>query len=339
MLAESDDVSRIVSMIDSIGDDDSTTCGTDSDCPDGQKCEIRGSTRSCKDEATAASCDASAPPTNGQVGTCTDTLASGVTCQPVCNAGFTVSGTSSCSSGTLTAATCSWTNGCAVGCSDCSNLGSSSQCNVCDQSLGYYLLAKGYHENILTGHCFQAHGRKDGAVSKYDDTTSTRPSCDDICASTKTDPTVFVWDSPKFICTRLCQYTIPVSDLKEFKNCTGSTGYNATGSVCHHAPSADGVQTKFKTGSANGGDISHVLCNFYKRVDCTPRDSYNRVKCGQCTTSNCRDSKCKDRTCTVKKVISVAAITAKDHSGDPSAEMVEAGRYAPMACSFIASTK
>ena len=51
-------------------------------------------------------CDASAAPANGGVGTCTNSLASGSTCQPTCNTGYTVSGTSSCSLGTLTAATC-----------------------------------------------------------------------------------------------------------------------------------------------------------------------------------------------------------------------------------------
>ena len=56
---------------------------------------------------TLATCDASAAPTNGAVGTCTSTLASGSTCQPTCNAGYTVSGTSSCTLGALTAATCS----------------------------------------------------------------------------------------------------------------------------------------------------------------------------------------------------------------------------------------
>ena len=53
------------------------------------------------------SCDASAPPTNGGVGDCPSSLPSGSTCQPTCNAGYTVSGTSSCYVGTLTAATCS----------------------------------------------------------------------------------------------------------------------------------------------------------------------------------------------------------------------------------------
>jgi hypothetical protein len=52
-------------------------------------------------------CDASAAPTNGNVGDCTSSLASGSTCQPTCTSGYTVSGTSSCSLGTLTAATCS----------------------------------------------------------------------------------------------------------------------------------------------------------------------------------------------------------------------------------------
>ena len=53
------------------------------------------------------SCDASTTPTNGAVGDCTDVLASGSTCQPTCNSGYVVSGTSSCTAGTLTAATCS----------------------------------------------------------------------------------------------------------------------------------------------------------------------------------------------------------------------------------------
>ena len=52
-------------------------------------------------------CDASAAPTNGGAGDCTNSLASGSTCQPTCNSGYTVSGSSSCSLGTLTAATCS----------------------------------------------------------------------------------------------------------------------------------------------------------------------------------------------------------------------------------------
>ena len=53
-------------------------------------------------------CDASAVPTNGaSAGDCTATLAAGATCQPVCASGYTVSGTSACSSsGVLTPATC-----------------------------------------------------------------------------------------------------------------------------------------------------------------------------------------------------------------------------------------
>ena len=51
-------------------------------------------------------CDASTAPSNGGVGDCTSSLASGSTCQPTCDTGYTVSGPSSCSFGTLTAATC-----------------------------------------------------------------------------------------------------------------------------------------------------------------------------------------------------------------------------------------
>ena len=51
-------------------------------------------------------CDVSTAPANGGVGDCMSSLASGSTCQPSCNSGHTVSGTSSCTAGTLTAATC-----------------------------------------------------------------------------------------------------------------------------------------------------------------------------------------------------------------------------------------
>jgi hypothetical protein len=59
-----------------------------------------------KEVLRASSCDASAAPTNGAVGSCTDALASGSTCQPTCDSGYTVSGSSSCFDGVLTAATC-----------------------------------------------------------------------------------------------------------------------------------------------------------------------------------------------------------------------------------------
>ena len=51
-------------------------------------------------------CDAAVSPTNGAAGTCTDTLASGSTCQPDCDSGYTVSGATSCTDRVLTAATC-----------------------------------------------------------------------------------------------------------------------------------------------------------------------------------------------------------------------------------------
>ena len=52
-------------------------------------------------------CDASAAPANGGVGTCDASIESGSSCQPACDAGYTVSGVSSCTTGVLTAATCS----------------------------------------------------------------------------------------------------------------------------------------------------------------------------------------------------------------------------------------
>ena len=51
-------------------------------------------------------CDASIAPTNGGVGNCTSSLASGSSCQPTCDEGYSVTGTSSCIAGTLTAALC-----------------------------------------------------------------------------------------------------------------------------------------------------------------------------------------------------------------------------------------
>ena len=91
-------------------------------------------------DTTLATCDASAAPTNGGTGDCTSTLASGSTCQPTCDMGYTVSGTSSCSDGTLTAATCvadpcdasaAPTNGGVGNCT--STLASSSMCQpTCD---------------------------------------------------------------------------------------------------------------------------------------------------------------------------------------------------------------
>ncbi|ACO70130.1 hypothetical protein MICPUN_53851 [Micromonas commoda] len=89
-------------------------------------------------------CDAAVPPANGAAGTCSDTLVSGSSCQPTCDAGYTVSGTSSCLDRVLTSAACSPApcdassppaNG-AVG--DCtSSLASGSSCQPeCDE--GYY---------------------------------------------------------------------------------------------------------------------------------------------------------------------------------------------------------
>ena len=46
------------------------------------------------------SCDASTAPTNGGLGNCTDTLEIGSTCQPTCDAGYTLFGERSCVDGT-----------------------------------------------------------------------------------------------------------------------------------------------------------------------------------------------------------------------------------------------
>ena len=63
----------------------------------------RGWTR--KDNA----CDASLPPVNGAVGNCTDTLVSGTSCVPECNAGYVLRGVTSCTDRVLTeVARCEW---------------------------------------------------------------------------------------------------------------------------------------------------------------------------------------------------------------------------------------
>ena len=106
-------------------------------------------------------CDASAPPTNGGVGDCLNSLASGSTCQPTCNSGYTVSGISSCSAGTLTSATCSAnpcdastapTNG---GVGDCTNsLASGSTCQPTCNS-GYTVSGTtSCSAETLTAHAF-----------------------------------------------------------------------------------------------------------------------------------------------------------------------------------------
>ena len=60
----------------------------------------RGWTR--RDDA----CDASLPPVNGDVGNCTDTLASGTSCVPECNTGFVPQGVTTCTNRVLTETLC-----------------------------------------------------------------------------------------------------------------------------------------------------------------------------------------------------------------------------------------
>ena len=52
------------------------------------------------------SCDASNAPTNGALNDCTSTLAHGSSCTPDCDTGYSLSGTRSCSAGTLTNTAC-----------------------------------------------------------------------------------------------------------------------------------------------------------------------------------------------------------------------------------------
>lgn len=52
------------------------------------------------------SCDASVPPQNGFRGSCNSSLASGSSCQPMCNAGYSISGPTRCNDGVLSPARC-----------------------------------------------------------------------------------------------------------------------------------------------------------------------------------------------------------------------------------------
>jgi hypothetical protein len=58
-------------------------------------------------EYVPPTCDGvAAAPANGAAGDCSATMASGSTCLPTCNSGYTVSGSSSCFAGIVDAATC-----------------------------------------------------------------------------------------------------------------------------------------------------------------------------------------------------------------------------------------
>ena len=50
-------------------------------------------------------CDASLPPLNGAVGNCTDTLVSGTSCVPTCDAVYVLKGVTTCTNRMLTKAT------------------------------------------------------------------------------------------------------------------------------------------------------------------------------------------------------------------------------------------
>ena len=81
-------------------------------CDTGYTLSTTKSTTSCsygvltKAECLPDSCDASVAPRDGDVGNCTSELASGSECTPTCKKGYTLSGKTSCSAGTLSPASC-----------------------------------------------------------------------------------------------------------------------------------------------------------------------------------------------------------------------------------------
>jgi len=144
----------------------------------------------------ASPCDASTPPTNGAVGDCTDALASGSTCQPTCDSGYTVSGSSSCNLGSLTAATCEGnpcdastppTNGAVGDCTDA--LASGSACQpTCD---GGYTVSGSSSCNLgsLTAATCEANPcdastpPTNGAVGDCTDALASGSACQPTCDS------------------------------------------------------------------------------------------------------------------------------------------------------------
>merc|ERR1711865_653614 len=86
---------------------------------------VSGETLCFAGELTAASCDAmpcvdGLAPVNGTAGDCGDSLASGSTCQPTCDNGFTMWGSSSCLTGVLTTHLCE-VDGCRNWCAEDEN--------------------------------------------------------------------------------------------------------------------------------------------------------------------------------------------------------------------------
>jgi len=74
------------------------------------KCTAEGFVATDGAAATAMKCDPKpctvSPPANGGLNTCSTSLESGKSCEITCNTGYTVTGTTQCLAGTLTAATC-----------------------------------------------------------------------------------------------------------------------------------------------------------------------------------------------------------------------------------------
>ena len=142
------------------------------------------------------SCDASTPPKNGAIGSCSDTLASGSTCQPTCDSGYTISGSSSCTTGSLTAATCEAdpcdasaapVNGAAGDCTD--TLASGSTCQpTCDS--GYTISrSSSCTAGVLTAGtceadpCDASAAPTNGAVGNCTDTLASGSKCQPTCDS------------------------------------------------------------------------------------------------------------------------------------------------------------
>ena len=99
-------------------------------CPSSTPFSLPGS--SSADDCSDGNCDASNAPTNGDAGTCTNSLANGASCTPTCDDGYTLSGTRTCNDGTLTDTAVCYGNSC-----DASSVITNGALNDCTTTLAH----------------------------------------------------------------------------------------------------------------------------------------------------------------------------------------------------------
>ena len=272
--------------------------GDDSMCPSrlksGESCTpscnsgytISGS-RSCNDGAMTDTAQCSADPCNdaalpisfGSASPCPNTLASGSTCAPTCNTGYTLSGTRSCAAGTLTDTAVCNGNSC-----DASTAVANGALNDCTSTLA--------HGASCTPTCntgYTRSGTRSCAAGTLTDTVVCNP---DPCTPDENDPSKN-GDDGVFYCinggtvsgtTGSCLCT----DCKEGfggSNC-GQAGACSTSDD----PDKDGSDSIFWC--INGGTVGGTAT----ACTCTCKDWWDGLSCEiakACTASS--DDQAKDR--------------------------------------------